>query len=160
MRIGELSSRTGVSRRLLRYYEERGLVQSQRSGGGQRVYTEEHVRRVTLVRTFLAAGMSSRAISEIIPCMAAPSLRLSQRASETMTNERGRLTFVIDTVSQARIVLDELIAENTRYQETMVEAPATYLTPGPERDPSQFRVRPAAPSTVRPGPRWPAQSAG
>jgi predicted transcriptional regulator len=26
MRIGELSARTGVSRRLLRYYEEQGLI--------------------------------------------------------------------------------------------------------------------------------------
>ncbi|MFB6640979.1 MerR family DNA-binding transcriptional regulator [Streptomyces chartreusis] len=38
MKIGELSSRTGVSVRLLRYYEEQGLLLSQRTAGGHRSY--------------------------------------------------------------------------------------------------------------------------
>ena len=40
MRIGELSKRTGVSSRSLRYYEEQGLLTSSRSDAGQRHYSD------------------------------------------------------------------------------------------------------------------------
>jgi DNA-binding transcriptional MerR regulator len=40
MRIGELSQRTGVSPRSLRYCEEQGLLTSSRSEAGQRHYSE------------------------------------------------------------------------------------------------------------------------
>jgi DNA-binding transcriptional MerR regulator len=40
MHIGELSERTNISRRLLRYYEEQGLIFSERSPNGYRSYDE------------------------------------------------------------------------------------------------------------------------
>ncbi|SEO54550.1 MerR family DNA-binding transcriptional regulator [Amycolatopsis saalfeldensis] len=40
MLIGELSRRTGVSPRLLRYYGEQGLLPSERTSNGYRVYGE------------------------------------------------------------------------------------------------------------------------
>lgn len=51
MRIGEVSARTGLSLRTIRYYEEVGLViPSARSQGGFRLYTEPDVERLNLVR--------------------------------------------------------------------------------------------------------------
>ena len=38
MRIGDLSAATGASARSLRYYEEQGLLSSERGAGGQRHY--------------------------------------------------------------------------------------------------------------------------
>lgn len=38
MRIGELARRTGVAARRLRYYEEQGLLSSDRSVNGYRDY--------------------------------------------------------------------------------------------------------------------------
>ncbi|TVU59258.1 MerR family DNA-binding transcriptional regulator [Paenarthrobacter nitroguajacolicus] len=38
MRIGELSTRTGVSVRSLRYYEQQLLVEPQRTSAGHRIY--------------------------------------------------------------------------------------------------------------------------
>ncbi len=60
MRIGELSQRTGVSQRSLRYYEEQGLLSSSRSDSGQRHYSDAAVQRVSLIRQLFGAGMSSR----------------------------------------------------------------------------------------------------
>ncbi|CAM3588624.1 MerR family transcriptional regulator [Kibdelosporangium persicum] len=115
MRIGELSARTGVSRRLLRYYEDQGLLVSSRSPAGQRLYDEEHVQRVRLIRSFLAAGMSSATIAEMVPCMAAPSRRKAQRALTIMSRERNRLSSDIDSLIAAKAALDNLIDINRTY---------------------------------------------
>jgi len=117
VRIGELSNRTGASRRSLRYYEEQGLVVSTRSPSGQRHYDVEQVRRVELIQTFFTAGMSSRTILQMVPCMVAtPTVQASEQAMETMDAERRRLTSVIDSLVTARSTLDGLIQANDRYR--------------------------------------------
>lgn len=68
MRIGELSKRTGVSPRSLRYYEEQGLLTSSRSDAGQRHYSDAEVQRVSLIQQLFDAGMSSRVIATVLPC--------------------------------------------------------------------------------------------
>ncbi|MCP2165322.1 MerR family transcriptional regulator [Goodfellowiella coeruleoviolacea] len=115
MRIGELSARTGVSRRLLRYYEDQGLLASARAPSGQRHYTDEHVRRVELIRAFLAAGLSTRTIAEMVPCMAEPSVHEARRALVTLERERNRLCSTIDSLAAARTALDDLIEVNRNY---------------------------------------------
>lgn len=115
MRIGDLSTRTGVSRRLLRYYEDQGLLVSTRTASGQRHYNDDHVRRVELIRAFLAAGLSTRTIAEMVPCMADPSTRKAQRAMMTMERERNRLSSAINSLVFARDKLDGLIDVNRSY---------------------------------------------
>ncbi|WP_366525445.1 MerR family DNA-binding transcriptional regulator, partial [Mumia sp.] len=43
MRVGELAELTGVAPRMLRYYEEQGLLVPPRQDNGYRSYGEEHV---------------------------------------------------------------------------------------------------------------------
>jgi MerR family transcriptional regulator, copper efflux regulator len=48
--IGEVATRTGLSLRTIRYYEEVGLVEpSARSQGGFRLYTDTDVQRLLLI---------------------------------------------------------------------------------------------------------------
>ncbi|MEU4654002.1 MerR family transcriptional regulator [Streptomyces sp. NPDC023723] len=115
MRIGELSARTGVSRRSLRYYEEQGLLVSSRSPSGQRHYDDGHVERVRLIQAFLAAGMSSGTIAEMVPCMAEPSRGGARRALVVMNDERARLSAAMDGLAAARSALDGLIETNRKY---------------------------------------------
>jgi MerR family Zn(II)-responsive transcriptional regulator of zntA len=52
MRIGDLAKRAGTTMRTIRYYEERGLIEpAQRSKGGFRLYHEEELRRLRLIRS-------------------------------------------------------------------------------------------------------------
>jgi DNA-binding transcriptional MerR regulator len=67
MRIGELAGLTGVSVRALRYYEEQGLLTSERSDSGQRHYPQSAVDRVELIQLLYAAGLSSHTIAEMLP---------------------------------------------------------------------------------------------
>ncbi|WP_030661428.1 MerR family transcriptional regulator [Streptomyces rimosus] len=115
MRIGELSARTGVSRRSLRYYEDQGLLVSSRSPSGQRHYDDDHVRRVHLIQAFLAAGMSSATIAEMVPCMAEPSRHKARHALAIMNRERARLSSAMDGLAAARSALDHLIEDNRNY---------------------------------------------
>jgi DNA-binding transcriptional MerR regulator len=118
MRIGELSRRTGVSERSLRYYEQRGLLVSDRTPSGQREYTEAAVDRVIHVQELFAAGLSSRVIAGLLPCMrdsdggAAPTA--SARLAEVLVRERDRLDAEIRTMSASRAVLDDVITAAKR----------------------------------------------
>lgn len=68
MLIGELSRRTGVSSRLLRYYEAQGLLDARRGSNGYRYYDEDSVLTVRQVRALLKAGLSTEVIRSVLPC--------------------------------------------------------------------------------------------
>jgi len=72
MRIGELAERTGVPARLLRYYEEQGLLTPLRAPNGYRDYGEPLVDRVVQIRGLLDAGLPTRIIKQIMPCLDGP----------------------------------------------------------------------------------------
>ncbi len=55
--IGELSARSGVAPSALRFYEERGLIQADRTDGNQRRYPRRTLRRIALIRAGRAAGI-------------------------------------------------------------------------------------------------------
>jgi DNA-binding transcriptional MerR regulator len=67
-KIGTASRRTGISCATLRVWEEQyGLLTPQRTGGGQRLYTEKDVDRVLYVRELISdRGYSLQAIAGIL----------------------------------------------------------------------------------------------
>ncbi|PXX69148.1 DNA-binding transcriptional MerR regulator [Nocardia tenerifensis] len=68
MLIGELARRTAVSTRLLRYYEEQGLLRPQRDALGYRSYADDAPEQVQHIRYLLAAGLSTEDIRGLLPC--------------------------------------------------------------------------------------------
>ncbi|MGF0174199.1 MerR family transcriptional regulator [Streptomyces sp. Marseille-Q5077] len=122
MRIGELAAQAGVSVRSLRYYEEQGLLSSTRSASGQRHYTESHVERVTFLQRMYAAGLSSRTISELLPCVDSPSEETSDAALERMAEERDRLSEHIEDLIRTREALDTLMATNRAHRRRLKSA--------------------------------------
>jgi MerR family redox-sensitive transcriptional activator SoxR len=56
--IGEVADRTGVTVSALRFYEAKGLITAVRSGGGQRRFAREVLRRVAFVRVAQQVGLS------------------------------------------------------------------------------------------------------
>jgi MerR family redox-sensitive transcriptional activator SoxR len=49
MTIGEVASRSGVAASALRFYEERGLIRSERAGSGHRRYPRPVLRRIAFI---------------------------------------------------------------------------------------------------------------
>lgn len=116
MRIGELAERTGVSARMLRYYEQQGLLAPTRGSGGQREYGTPEVERVALLRTLFDAGLSSRTIARLLPCVDTPSLRTAEDAFATMARERDRLREAMGTLGTAVDALERLMAGNSEHR--------------------------------------------
>ncbi|GHE26350.1 MerR family transcriptional regulator [Streptomyces vinaceus] len=119
MRIGELAGRAGVSVRSVRYYEEQGLLASTRSASGQRHYTDEEVERVVFLQRLYAAGLSSRTIAELLPCVDAPSEEASDAALTRMAQERARLSDHIADLVRTRDALDGLMATAREHRERL-----------------------------------------
>src|SRR5436305_5288373 len=70
MRISEVSHRTGVSIRSLRYYEQKRLLCTRRLENGYRDLDEETVERVQTIQMYLGLGLSTEQIEEILQCAA------------------------------------------------------------------------------------------
>jgi MerR family redox-sensitive transcriptional activator SoxR len=64
--IGQLSERSGVATSALRYYEELGLISSERSAGNQRRYPQPVLRRVAFVRSAQRVGLTLDEIAEAL----------------------------------------------------------------------------------------------
>ncbi|MET9225734.1 MerR family transcriptional regulator [Lentzea sp. NPDC003310] len=116
MKIGELARHTGVSARSLRYYEQQGLLHSTRSTGGQRHYGSAELARVEMIRRLFEAGLSSKVIARLLPCVDDGDTEVAVDAFTTMVRERDRLTADIDRLVEARSSLDEPVEINTRYR--------------------------------------------
>ncbi|MFD0202779.1 MULTISPECIES: MerR family transcriptional regulator [Saccharothrix] len=60
MLIGELAEKTGTTVRMLRYYDQQGLLTPQRTDSRYRVYDESDVERVRSVRCLISSGLNVR----------------------------------------------------------------------------------------------------
>ena len=56
--IGEASRRSGVASSALRFYEERGLIESERAGSGHRRYPRPVLRRIAFIVFAQRVGLS------------------------------------------------------------------------------------------------------
>ncbi|MGB4779744.1 MerR family transcriptional regulator [Microbacterium sp.] len=82
MRIGELSTRTGIPTRMLRYYEQQGLIDAPRAGNGYRDYDDDAVERAERVRGLVQAGLSTR-MTRVV-------LDIEQQTTEGLPRECSR----------------------------------------------------------------------
>lgn len=116
MRIGELSKRTGVPARMLRYYEEQGLITPRRLGNGYREYDEYLIDRVHKIRGLLDAGVPTRIIGDMLPCLnQGPEIIVTDpdpELREMLVAQRDKMTERIAFLEQNRDAL-------TRYIEAM-----------------------------------------
>ncbi|NUT98791.1 MAG: MerR family transcriptional regulator [Saccharothrix sp.] len=121
MRIGELSERTSTSRRLLRYYEERGLIVSTRSPNGYRDYHESLVDRVAQIRGLLDAGLPTRIIKQILPCLNKPRVIYFPDATPemiaTLETERDRMTERAEFLLRNRDAISEYLDAVRQYDQ-------------------------------------------
>ncbi len=109
MRIGAVARATGASQRLLRYYEEQGLLRPKRLPNG---YGKADVAAVRNIRSLLAAGLPVRLIAEVLPCICEHSERIVPTCPEFIVNlrrEQARISHAIAELKTSQRLLDEML---------------------------------------------------
>lgn len=102
MKIGELSRRTGISIRMLRYYEGEGLLSPVRTQAGYRDYSQADVETVGRIGLLSDAGMTLAVIRDFLPCS------LDQRdAFEPCDELKSRLLMQISSIDEKSRQLSE-----------------------------------------------------
>ncbi|OLT14539.1 MerR family transcriptional regulator [Actinomadura sp. CNU-125] len=107
-RIGEVARGAGVSVRAVRYYEQQGLLVAERSPSGQRLYRQDAIPLVRFFQQMFAAGLTSRRITELLPCWDSGHTDAEQRAM--LRAERDRIQAKVDDLQAVLNRLDEVIA--------------------------------------------------
>jgi len=107
--IGQLATRTGVAVSAIRFYEEKGLLQSLRTSGNQRRFLRSDIRRVSFI---LIAQKLGLALAEIegqlaqLPQGRAPTLSDWQQISRRMRYEIDQRIMLL---TRTRNQLDQCI---------------------------------------------------
>jgi MerR family redox-sensitive transcriptional activator SoxR len=107
--IGEVSRRSGVAASALRFYEERGLITSERAGSGHRRYPRPVLRRIAFIVFAQRIGLSLDEIgTELVklPPDRAPTRRDWSRLSRSWTS---RIDERIAELERLKLGLDECI---------------------------------------------------
>ncbi|MGV9250040.1 MerR family transcriptional regulator [Streptomyces sp. NPDC003697] len=123
MQIGELAKATGTTARALRHYEQAGLISSERTPNGYRLYDERAVVRVRNIRYLLTAGLTLDDVRVFLPC-------LDGDVTAAPPSDRG-----IRVAVQRLAVLDERIAAQTAVRDRLQAA---------LRQATSDRIRPVA----------------
>lgn len=105
MRISELERRSGVSARLLRYYEEQGLLAPGRDARGWRVYDDAAQQRVADIRALLDSALPTAAIRQLLG------------TGDRVGRSEGVTEDLLDELTQVRAGLDARIRCLTRNRE-------------------------------------------
>ncbi|WP_138732510.1 MerR family transcriptional regulator [Modestobacter excelsi] len=88
MQIGQVAERTGLSLRTIRWYEETGLVvPTTRSDGGFRLYSDEDVERLEVIKRMKPLGFSLDEMQELLNLL------------HDLTHERGDRAALIDRLA-------------------------------------------------------------
>jgi MerR family transcriptional regulator, redox-sensitive transcriptional activator SoxR len=107
--IGETAKRSGVAASALRFYEERGLIASERAGSGHRRYPRPVLRRIAFIVFAQRVGLSLEEIgTELakLPPNHAPTRRDWSRLSATWGTRIDRR---IDELERLKAGLTECI---------------------------------------------------
>jgi DNA-binding transcriptional MerR regulator len=89
LQIGEVAERVGLSLRTVRYYEEQGLLTPQtRTSGGFRLYSDEQVARLALIKQMKPIGFTVQEMRELLDARDAARSREATPAQRDAARER------------------------------------------------------------------------
>ncbi len=98
LHIGEVAERVGLSLRTVRYYEEQGLIAPEgRTEGGFRLFTDEHVDRLLLIKHMKPLGFSVQEMRELLD--ARDALKTLRRSDDAYADALARFSAFAEAAS-------------------------------------------------------------
>lgn len=116
MKIKEVSQKTGLSKKTIRFYEEEGLIQPTKTyynGRAYRDYSEAHIQALNEIATLRRARFS---VEEIKTILSTP-----KEIPPLFESYRQRLRTEKDALVQVLAVVDEIAAEELTSKEALME---------------------------------------
>lgn len=135
LKIGEFSKLSRISVRMLRHYDELGLLTPQRidSFTGYRYYTAEQLVTAGRIRSLREMGFGLAAIGEVLRCCDTP-----QALAKRLACQRAALQDEADALARQMLLLDTAM-EQLRKDETAMKYDITVKTL-PERQVASVRM--------------------
>lgn len=116
VQIGEVVSRTGLSHRTLRYYEEMGLLTpSSRTDGGFRLYGEADIERLLLITPMKPLGFSIEEMRQLVDALDV----LGDPTSDAADAARARAQ--VDTIRDDAVTKVTELKEATTRAESFIQ---------------------------------------
>ncbi|PRX10378.1 UNVERIFIED_ORG: DNA-binding transcriptional MerR regulator [Martelella mediterranea] len=99
MQIKEAAETLGITQRMLRHYENAGLMDARRSENGYRIYSDADLRRAARIRDLIETGFSTREVRLMAAC-------LSDEGSGPCAGGIAQLQDKLDHIDRLRADLD------------------------------------------------------
>jgi DNA-binding transcriptional MerR regulator len=109
LRIGEVSRRSGVSQRSLRYYEQQGLISTERAGNGYREYGDDVVARAATIHSLFGMGFPRDVVGAVLACAGPASAAAHDEAAEALSRVRDEMDERIRLLTGTREAIDAFL---------------------------------------------------
>lgn len=133
--INQISRRSGVAASALRYYEERGLIASERAGSGHRRFPRWVLRRIAFIVFAQRLGMSLEEVGAELARLPSDHVPTGQDWSQLSQRWTHRVDERINELKRLKIGLTECIScgclSLERCQLVNPDDRASRLGPGP-----------------------------
>ncbi|MBS7562480.1 MULTISPECIES: MerR family transcriptional regulator [Pseudomonas] len=122
MKIGEIEARSGASRHTLRYYEQIGLISSQRRTNNYRVYTAQTLQDLDFIQRAQSMGFSLGEIGEILDAQrnkqidCAEGAKLIEKKMAEITQKIANLQSIYQYLDEERANLEASAARQLELQ--------------------------------------------
>jgi len=108
--LAELSRETGLPKDTIRFWEKRGLIHPKRSSNGYRVFEQEDIQRINLIKLAKEAGFTLDAISVFLDRILDDQASFSD-LSEILVEQLHRSQEKIRELTQATDKMNHILAE-------------------------------------------------
>lgn len=118
MKIGDVAAQAQVAPRLIRYYEQQGLLTPDRAANGYRTYADEHIERVRRIAGLVQAGIPTRLVKVLLDAEDAAARdepTCPAQVAEQLAAELGPLEARIACLTRSRDTIRRYL-ERTEHQ--------------------------------------------
>ncbi|WP_437584309.1 MerR family transcriptional regulator [Paramicrobacterium sp. CJ85] len=116
MKIGELSERTGIPTRMLRYYEQQGLITPTREANGYRSYSDGDVARAQQIRGLVQSGLSTRLTKLVLEaetvCATQTTVECTPNVAQELADELAAIESRISCLARSRDTVRDFLCRS------------------------------------------------
>jgi DNA-binding transcriptional MerR regulator len=114
MRIGELSRRSGVSARSLRYYEQHGLIEAARESNGYREYDESVIARADTIHMLFGMDFPREVVQSVLACTGEVHDSAHDELADQLERVRTELAERIERLTDTHRQVNAFLADRGR----------------------------------------------